>query len=209
MLDTLVYYTTTFAEGALSAFGLRGVYEQPAYTVRQDLGAHLQVRDYPQLVAAEATVPGRDRDRATNAAFMLLFGYIAGGNQGSAKIAMTAPVQSAAPQRIAMTAPAQVATADGAVTMRFFLPARVAADPPVPNDPRVRITTLPPATVAVLRFSGPLDNAARAARARDLLDRLDATNWRAVAAPFVLGYDPPFTIPWLRRNEVAVAVAPR
>ena len=37
------------------------------------------------------------------------------------------------------------------------------------------------------------------------LDRvLEESNWRAVGEPTTLFYDPPWTIPFLRRNEVAV-----
>lgn len=214
MLDKIVYYATTFAEAGLSVFGMSGVYEQPRYEVRQALGPHLEVRDYAPRVAAEATVAGTDREQAGRAAFKLLFDYITGANMGGRRMAMTAPVQQEAdPELIAMTAPAQTETTaslDGVrLSMRFFLPARLADDPPAPRDTRVRIVALPSATVVALRFSGALDDSARVARERELLARLADTPWQPVGTPYVLGYDPPFAIPFLRRNEVVVAVAPR
>lgn len=37
---------------------------------------------------------------------------------------------------------------------------------------------------------------------------LDGTNWTPSGAPVAYFYDPPWTLPFLRRNEVAVPVAP-
>lgn len=204
MFDTLRYYGWTFIETGFAIFGMRGMLEQPRYTVRQDLGAALEIRDYADRVAVETTVSAASEDAASRQAFSRLFAYITGANSGSVRIAMTAPVQSLDARRIAMTAPVQVVPEQGGVTMRFFLPAAVAANPPQPTDPAVRIVREPPATVAALRFSGTPAQAAGGAH--ELLDRLAGSRWQAVGAPYLLGYDPPFAIPWLRRNEVAVEV---
>jgi hypothetical protein len=133
----------------------------------------------------------------------------AGANRGGARLAMTAPVeQTGAPSRIAMTAPVEIAggQANG-ITMRFFLPgAMVRKGAPEPLDARVRIVEVPPATLAVLRFSGPLDARTEAQRARELMEQVQSSGWRVAGTPLILAYDPPFTIPFLRRNEIAVAV---
>ena len=42
-----------------------------------------------------------------------------------------------------------------------------------------------------------------------LVDALDGTDWVAAGPPVGWFYDPPWTIPFFRRNEVAVPVAPR
>ena len=206
MLEKPLYFITTAVEAAFSAAGLRSVYEQPAYTVRQDLGDGLQIRDYQPRKAAETTVARAGNDDAASAAFERLFAYIAGQNRGSRRVAMTTPVQMAGPDYVAMTTPVQIDPAGDALTMRFFLPARVAANPPEPSDEHVRITTMPAATIAALRFSGELIEPVRAMRQQELLSRLDGTGWRPKGPPFVLSYDPPFTPRWLRRNEVAVEV---
>jgi len=120
---------------------------------------------------------------------------------------MTAPVAQQG-QRIAMTAPvAQAESAEGHV-IRFFLPAAL-RDPPAPLDGRVRIAEVPGGTVAVLRFSG-LPSPSRVAEARTrLLAALLGTRWAAAGEPAAWFYDPPWTVPALRRNEVAVPVVPR
>jgi hypothetical protein len=107
-----------------------------------------------------------------------------------------------------MTAPIETtAQAGGLYAMRFFLPADYTVETaPEPRNPEVRIVEVPERTLAVLRFSGSrgADNVARHASE---LDRVIAgSSWRAVGEPTTLFYDPPWTIPFLRRNEVAVPV---
>ena len=201
------YYLLTFAESLTAVAGIRSVYEQPHYVVVQDLGQSTEIRRYDPRVAIEATIEGKSRDRAASEAFGLLFRYITGANAGSAKIAMTAPVQTES-QRIAMTAPVQTGTdSSGALNMRFFLPNSVAkAGAPAPTDPRLHLVDVPAETVAVLRYSG-VDNAgARAEKKAELLAVLAKSPWKPVGEVFTLNYDPPFTIPFLRRNEAAVDV---
>jgi SOUL heme-binding protein len=112
---------------------------------------------------------------------------------------------------MAMTAPVEMAsTTPGRVTMRFFLPRSVVTSGvPEPLDNLVRVVTVAPATLAVLRFSGQLNEAVCAAHQEVLLNRLARSKWQATGQPSLLAYDPPFTIPFLRRNEVAVEVVPR
>jgi hypothetical protein len=110
--------------------------------------------------------------------------------------------------RIAMTAPVAQSAAPEGYVIRFFLPAAL-RDPPAPRDPAVRIAELPAATMAVLRFSGSTaPEAVAAARAR-LLRILERSAWVVAGEPAAWFYDPPWTPPPLRRNEVAVPVVPR
>jgi hypothetical protein len=70
----------------------------------------------------------------------------------------------------------------------------------------VHIVKLPPQTFAVLRFSGTITEASRQAHEADLIAALTKANKHPEGAPSVLSYDPPFAIPFLRRNEVAVRI---
>lgn len=203
------YYLLTFAESLTSIVGIRSVYEQPHYVVVQDLGPNTEIRRYDPRVAIEATIEGKNRDRAASEAFGLLFRYITGANKGNAKIAMTAPVQTeSSSQRIEMTAPVQTATTPaGALNMRFFLPQSVAkAGAPAPTDPRLHLVDVPAETVAALRYSGVDSETARAEKSAELLAILAKSAWKPQGEVFTLNYDPPFTIPFLRRNEVVVDV---
>lgn len=205
MLKRLATLASTLALSACSVFGVRSGTEEPRF---EALGseAGLEIRRYAPRLAAETTVAG-DEEAARSEGFSRLARYIFGGNQGSARIAMTAPVAQDS-MRIAMTAPvAQAATAEG-YRIRFFLPATL-RDPPAPLDARVSIVEVPAETVAVLRFTGvPSPVAVAEARAR-LEAALPATRWAAAGEVVGWFYDPPWTIPALRRNEVAVPVVPR
>jgi hypothetical protein len=110
-----------------------------------------------------------------------------------------------------MTAPvAQAATPGGASVIRFFMPDEWTLDTlPRPNDPAVTLVPVPAETVAVLRFTGDRSPETVAARTADMERALEDTTWRPAGTPVAWFYDPPWTIPFLRRNEVAVPVVAR
>lgn len=183
-----LYYAQLALESAVAVFGVRP-YEQPRYAVLETLDGGIEIRRYAPRVAAEASVTG---ENASGAAFDALFQYIS----GKEKIAMTAPV-------------ATEAGADG-TRMQFFLPAHhTAASAPPPTDPRIRIVALPEETLAVVRFSGRASAEQVELHTQRLLAAIAAAGWQVEGRAMLLGYDPPFTLPFLRRNEIAVRLAPR
>ncbi len=209
MLARLAVLAAGLAVAACSVVGNRSGTEEPAYEVVGRAGA-AEIRRYGPRIAAETDIEG-GAEAARNDGFRRLAGYIFGGNHGAARIAMTAPVAQAPSDgtRIAMTAPvAQASSGAGRWTIRFFMPAEwTLATLPVPNDPAVRLVEVPGETVAVLRFSGDRGAGAVAAREAELLGSLAGSAWVPQGEPVAWFYDPPWTLPWLRRNEVAVRVA--
>jgi len=195
------YYLATFAESLGSVVGIRGPYEQPRYEVVGRIGANVEIRAYAARVAVETSMQNSN----DGAAFGRLFRYITGANQAGAKIAMTVPVQQSGQrigQRIAMTIPVEMG---GPNVMRFFLPESVArAGPPTPADPLVHIVKLPPETFAVLRFSGIVTNTARRRHEAALIEAVSGAGRTPEGTPSLFSYDPPFALPFVRRNEVAV-----
>ena len=152
----------------------------------------------------------RDEDKALSGGFRRLAGYIFGGNHGNAKIAMTAPGRTAVGEKIAMTAPvSKTSGADGGSVVRFLQAGGTMDTLPEPNDDEVGLVTVPGETVAVLRFTGDRGSAAVAARTAELLDALKDTAFEPTGTPVGWFYDPPWTLPFRRRNEVAVLVARR
>ena len=188
---------------ACSVFGVRDGYEQSDYQVVESLG-EIEIRRYPSQLAVEIqNAPDR------NTAFYALFDYISGKNGGAKKVAMTAPVEvdTSSGSKIAMTSPVEVQEGES-VSMRFFLPKEYTIETaPVPEDPRVALVTTAEEIVAVLRYSGSQSDDKFEGKKQDLLDYLEKSDWDVVGEPRFLGYDPPFTLPFLRRNEVVVTVA--
>lgn len=191
---------------ACSVVGIRSGTEQPAYEVVASLADDLEIRRYGPRIAAETELDG-DESEARNQAFRTLAGYIFGGNHSRGTVAMTAPVETGRSQSIAMTAPVERGDADGRRTMRFFMPASYRMETlPAPDDDRVRLVEVPGQTLAVLRFTGSRDAEAIARRQEELLARLGGTGWLPQGAPSSFLYDPPWTLPFLRRNEAVIAV---
>ncbi len=212
MLNKIAGALGQVAEGAGTIVGIRHGTEEPSFTVERRISSRdgeVEIRRYGSRIAAETTIDA-DEDAARNEGFRRLARYIFGGNQGNTKIAMTAPVVQEKGQRIAMTAP--VATqrgGEGQWVIRFFMPSEYTLDTlPTPNDERVHLVTVPGERVAVLRFSGIASAQAVAARTEELLTALRDNDIDPSGEPLTWFYDPPWTIPFRRRNEVVVSLGP-
>ena len=208
----LVSMVTELAKGIGSTAGIRSGTEQPSYEV-EERPHGLEIRRYGPRIAAQTTVSGGDEEKVRNTGFRRLAGYIFGGNVGKSKIAMTSPVTQqaggdAASERIAMTSPvSQESTDSGSWVIRFYMPSEWTMDTlPAPKDPAVELVKVPGETHAVLRFSGDRGPDAVAARTAELLSTLEKTAWAPDGEPVSWFYDPPWTLSFRRRNEVAVPV---
>ena len=224
------------AGGLAAFVGLWSLYqryttETVPYTVVAHVG-NTELRRYPPTVLAE-TVAGDEReafrrlfryisgvneagdDISMTAPVNVSDGEVraddggASGDSGGVSIPMTAPVEiSAGNRRIPMTAPVERADApDDGVRMGFYLPADYDAESaPRPTDEDVTLVAVPERTLAVQQFSWrPTDERIERETQR-LRESLAAADVPTVGEPFYMGYDAPWTLPFLRRNEVAVAV---
>jgi SOUL heme-binding protein len=108
-----------------------------------------------------------------------------------------------------MTAPvAQERNANGAWVIRFFMPSRWTLDTlPRPDRGDIRIVTVAAERVAVLRFTGARDADAVASKTAELIWIVGDSECEVAGQPAAWFYDPPWTLPWRRRNEIAVPVA--
>jgi hypothetical protein len=183
-------------------------YEEPGFRVIYQAG-DVEYRQYEPHLVAETLVQGEpDFDRAGNEGFRRLFKYIAGGNTAQAKIAMTAPVaQAAESEKIAMTVPVQQAGSEGAWRIAFMLPRQYTlATAPVPTDQRIRVVERPGRLMAVWRYSGRWTERSYAVNRDQLLQALKAAGVRPLSEPQLARYNSPFSLPFLRRNEILVEV---
>lgn len=181
--------------------------EEPAFQLLRKDG-DFELRQYAPNVVAEVVVGG-DLDTASSRGFRQVAGYIFGGNRAVAAVS-TAPEA----ERIAMTAPVVAVPEDrqqlqGANRWRvqFVMPAKYTlATLPRPTNPSVQLREMPAQQVAVLRFSGLMNEAKVEAKAQELLAWLQGQGMRSVGAPRLLRYDPPWTLPFMRRHEVVFDV---
>ncbi|MFM8938928.1 MAG: SOUL family heme-binding protein [Phenylobacterium sp.] len=223
-------FLITLLAGFGQIVGIRAGTEQPRYEVVGRVG-EAEIRRYAPQIAAEAIVEG-PVETARNEGFRRVAGYIFGDNTTKASVAMTAPVvqgreAAGGSQSIAMTAPVVQSRATksesiamtspvvqkpaGAETwsIQFIMPSKYTmATLPRPNDPRVRLVEIPARTFAVVRFSG-LGRQEAVARHEKALDAaLAGSAWRPSGEAVTWYYDPPWTLPFMRRNEVARPVEP-
>lgn len=191
--------------------------EEPSYQVLKQ-SEHFELRQYESQLIAEVTVQG-SLSEASNKGFRVVADYIFGNNQvsqassnQSEKIAMTAPVviepQSS---KIAMTAPVVVekkgASEQQQWTLYFVMPKSYRMDNlPKPNNPQVQIKEIKNKKVAVIRFSGWVDEEKLADRTAELQTWMKQEQLIAIGEPQLARYNPPWTLPWWRRNEVFIPV---
>jgi SOUL heme-binding protein len=194
-----------FVEGLPTIVGIRLGTEEPLFVSEARLG-DVEIRRYGPRIAAQTAVTGSGQE-ARSAGFRRLAGYIFGGNHRNTTIAMTAPVAQHS-ETIAMTAPvAQTRTTDGDSVIRFFMPSKWSLELlPEPDDGLVTLVEVPGETYAVVRFSGDRSQAAVAAKSEELLETLRNSEFHVEGEPVAWFYDPPWTLPFRRRNEVAVPV---
>ncbi|MEU9807501.1 heme-binding protein [Mycobacterium sp. NPDC050853] len=192
-------------KAAGNTIGIRAGTEEPQYET-QPLTTAVQIRKYGRRIAAETEVRANN-NQARSEGFRRLAGYIFGKNHRQAKIAMTAPVEQQN-QTIAMTAPvAQLSSATGSSVIRFYMPSNWSmASLPTPSDNRIRLSEVPAETLAVLRFSGDRSATTIDRRIHELLNILRNKEIQTVGDPQAWFYDPPWTFPCARRNEVAVPI---
>ena len=206
-----VLFLLTAIAVALTGAPAMAVEEPPFRLVAREAG--FEIRDYPTLTVAEVTVDG-SRAQAANRGFRPLAGYIFGGNRPGAKIAMTAPVltspASRGGEKIAMTAPVLQSPLDAdSWVVRFVMPqGYTLANLPTPDDPRVRLVETPARRVAVARFTGLWDEAGLARKSAQLETAMRAAGLAPAGPPSFAFYDPPWTPPFLRRNEIMTPIAP-
>ncbi len=156
--------------------------EEPTYEILLRKG-DIEFRQYDPYIVAEVTVSGDNR------AFRILAGYIFGDNVEQEKMQMTAPVERR--------------DRDHA----FVMESRYSMDSlPTPNDDRIRLRERPARVVAVRQFSGRWSEQSFAKHERALLDGLASLGVETTGEPELARYDSPFTLWFLRRNEIIVPV---
>lgn len=193
-----------------SVAGIRFGLEEPRFDA-VELARGAQVRQYGERIAAQTRVPALAEEQARSTGFRRLAKYIFGANHGSQSISMTAPVAvqtgRANGTSIAMTTPVAQHRDAGEWVIRFFMPSQWTLETlPEPDDDRVELVVVAPEKYAVLRFSGGYGTRRVAEQTEKLRNILRETGFEPAGEATAWFYDPPWTLPCRRRNEVAIPV---
>ena len=201
------FWKGVFIAVALTFMGAAMATEEPKYSVVEK-EPPFEIRSYAPMIVAEVQVDG-DLDAASGQGFRLIAAYIFGQNQVNEKIAMTAPVnveekvsQSA---KIAMTAPVGIESKAGKWIVSFVMPAEYTMESiPKPMNSQVQLRQIPAVKKAVISFTGFYNEQKVAEKTLELEQWIKARNLQPSGAPNFARYNPPWTLPFMRRNEVMI-----
>eukprot|EP00897_Mesotaenium_endlicherianum_P007185 jgi/Mesen1/6495/ME000332S05500 len=208
--------------------------ETPKYDVVTKT-PEFEIRQYAPALVAEVKYKGDVVREGVGKGFMALANYIgalgtpnnlkpgadssAGGEKGGEKIAMTAPVitsqasqaggqEKAEGEKIAMTAPVITSEASQQeATMQFVLPSKYTMETiPKPTNPDIHVKEIPAKKMGVMTFSGSVSKSFIDAQAQKLKAALEGGGHTVQGGYQVAQYNPPWTLWFLRTNEVMFPV---
>jgi hypothetical protein len=182
--------------------------EEPPYTVESNTDTY-EIRKYEKVLVAETLVQEGFED-AGNAAFRILADFIFGNNKSQTKIAMTAPVtQQPVSEKISMTAPVTQTAQKGGYLVQFVMPKEFTTETlPMPIDQRITIRELAARRVAVHRYSGSWSEDNYKEELDVFRKALTKDNINVVGEPTLSRFNSPFSLWFLRRNEIWFEIAP-
>ncbi|OED38831.1 hypothetical protein AB834_00540 [PVC group bacterium (ex Bugula neritina AB1)] len=170
--------------------------EKPDYDILSSEG-NIEIRAYKPLVIAEVLVKGQ-RKESISEGFRLLADYIFGNNESNKKISMTAPVEQTRQKNI---------KEEEIWKVNFVMPRRYTIETlPKPMNPRVKFKEVPFGTYVVIRFSGINDYENLDKHQKYLESYIQEKGLLVSDFPKYAFYDPPWTDPSIRRNEIIFKV---
>lgn len=193
MKKQLIKILLSISGALLIIFLLSGVImsdvEQPKYDVIVN-NSPIEIRQYSALIVSEVVVKNT-RKLSINEGFKLIADYIFGNNQQQTKINMTAPVT-------------QQKSENGWI-VRFIMPAEHSLGTlPKPENPAVKIKKIDQKKFVVIKFSGLSSEDNIKQHELKLTQYILDNDLRTQDSPIYAFYNPPWTLPFLRRNEILI-----
>lgn len=181
--------------------------EEPLYKVIL-IENWYEIRSYAPYVVAETEVIW-DQAIALNDGFRRLAGYIFGGNTTQQTINMTTPVvDTKQSKKIKMTAPVtETKRKNDFYMVQFAMPNKYTLDTlPIPDDSRVILREVKPGKVAVMRYTGFVNEKKVEQKKAELGTMLARDGYEPISAFSSAQYNPPFSFPFMKRNEILVEI---
>lgn len=202
-----ILFFIVFLNTGCSLFGIRTV-EEVSYELIEANG-NKEIRQYQPRIIAKTKITG-DYKSSQKQGFRILADYIFGKNSKQQKVSMTSPVtQEVKSTKIPMTAPVTHEKGNGTWTMTFAMPLeyKKISDLPTPLDKRIILQEHPGGLFAVIRYTWLTSENRNQEKYSELVEWLDKEGkYESIHEPYYAGYDPPWTIPFLRRQEILVEI---
>ncbi|KAL1541386.1 heme-binding-like protein, chloroplastic [Salvia divinorum] len=176
-----------------------------------------EIREVESHFIAETMMPGKygfDFAGASRS-FNVLAEYLFGKNTKEKSMEMTTPVFTrqvgSEGEKMDMTTPVITRRVEdeNKWKMSFVMPSKYGSDLPLPKDSSVTIKEVTKRVVAVVAFSGFVTDdevVRRESTLRELLKKDHEYRVKVGASVEVAQYNPPFALPFNRRNEIALEV---
>jgi effector-binding domain-containing protein len=163
---------------------------------------NISIRQYPPLAVAQIEVEG-NRETAVDTGFRLLADYIFGQNVEGKKMEMIAPViEQGIPSHPSVYAQEHKLDANKWL-IQFFMPINQPIESlPKPINEAIKLTTLPAKKLIVIRFSGRGDQSSLLHQLNELDQFIAENDVKVKGEPMLAFYNPPWTIPFFKRNEI-------
>ena len=201
----IILIVATILVGALATGPIMSNVETPSYKVIQSKGK-IEIREFDPMVIAEVQVVGRRKD-AISSGFKLLADYIFGNNISQENINTTATIQQPASEKIAMTAPVQQQLANDSWLVSFVMPSEYnLEDLPKPKNIEVKLKNVPVKRFVTIQFSGTSSDENLAKHKKLLVEFIKNNSISVTGTSKYAFYNPPWTLPLMRRNEVMFEV---
>jgi len=171
---------------------------------------NFELREYSPRIIAQVNKSG-DFDGASSAGFRSLADFIFGNNainNSSEKISMTAPVIAEPSSiKIPMTAPVLAEEKNNQWLISFVMPKGYTLETiPKPLNTEITLINLPKEKLAVIVFSGLVRESVYDEKVNLLNTFIEKQGLKASGAVQIARYNPPWTLPFFRRNELMIKV---
>ena len=197
---TTILLLSVLAVGAMIGPIMSNV-EVPAYKILKK-EQNIEIRQYPPLIIAEVKTAG-SRQASISDGFRILADFIFGNNEGEKRLSINGPITQQEGIKIAMTAPVQQEKTDAEWAISFIMPSKFSIDTiPNPINDRIKIIQIPSKRYAVITFSGRSTEENLTKHTNELGKYMNGSSYSKVGNAKYAFYNPPWTLPFLRRNEV-------
>lgn len=165
-------------------------YNEPSYKLLSS-NDDIEIREYSSYIIARTSIPKSSKD--DNNMFRTLASYIFGSNEKNESIPMTAPVTTYDDE-------------DNYNMIFYMLDADSVADMPGTNGQDIVFERFEMGKCAVISFSWLTSDSRIKHYKNKLSDYLKANKITTKSSYMVNRYDPPWKLPFMRRNEILVRI---